>query len=144
MSASSIYRIVAGLLVLFALGHTVGFSRVDPAWGVSAPIAALQTIRFTAQGTPGRTYRGFYEGFGYLCTALMLLSAALAWQLGRVPSDVLRRLQFISWAFAVAFVATSCITWMFFFTVPVVLSTLITVGLVAGAWRARQPARGGS
>ena len=55
MNISLIYRTAAVLLVLFALGHTLGFNQVDPAWGVTAPITALQGIRFAVQGTPGRT-----------------------------------------------------------------------------------------
>lgn len=135
MSPSLIYRLVSGLLVLFALGHTLGFNRVDPAWGVTAPIAELQRITFTAQSTPGRTYWGFYLGFGYFCSVLMVLAAALAWQLGSLPNDVLQRMQPFLWAFAVAFVANIAITWRFFFVAPVVFSTLIALGLVAGAWR---------
>jgi len=68
---------------------------------------------------------------------LMLFAAALAWQFSRLPGDVLRRLQFMEWAFAVVFLAITVITWRFFFTVPMVFATLITVTLAAGAWRAR-------
>jgi predicted membrane channel-forming protein YqfA (hemolysin III family) len=137
MSVSSIYRIVSVLIVVFALGHTLGFNRVDPTWGVSAPIATLQQVRFTAQNTPDRTYWGFYLGFGYFCSALMVLSAALAWQLGSVSSDTLRQLQFVSWSFAAAFVAATVTTWVFFFTAPRLFSALIAIGLLVGAWRAR-------
>jgi len=137
MPISLIYWIAAVLLVLYAIGHTLGFSRVDSAWGVTAPITELQRIRFTAQGTPGRTYWGFYLGFGYFCSVLLLLAAALAWQVGRLPGDVVRRMQPLLWAFAIAFAATSFITWKFFFTAPVVFSLLVTLGLVGGAWLAR-------
>jgi hypothetical protein len=137
MSASLIYRIVAVLLVLYAVGHTLGFSRVDPRWGVDAPLGQLKAITFAAQGTPGRTYWGFYLGFGYFCSVLMLLAAALAWQLGALPRDTLPSLQIISWSFAAAFVVATIITWRYFFTAPMVFSTVITLGLVAGAWRAR-------
>lgn len=137
MSISLIYRIVAVLLVLYALGHTLGFNRVDSGWGVTAPIAELQRIRFTAQGTPGRTYWGFYLGFGYFCSVLLLLAAALAWQVGSLPGDVVRRMQPLLWVFAIAFAVTSAITWKFFFTAPVVFSLLVTSGLVGGAWLVR-------
>ena len=137
MSITVIYRTVAVLLVLYALGHTLGFNRVDPAWGVTAPITELQAIRFTAQGTPGRTYWGFYLGFGYFCSILLVLAAALAWQVGSLPGEMVRRMQFLLWAFALAFAATSIITWKFFFTAPVMFSILITLGLVGGAWFAR-------
>ncbi len=137
MRAPPAYRAAAILLLLFALGHTLGFNRVDPRWGVTAPIAALQSIRFTAQGTAARTYWGFYLGFGYFCSVLMLFAAALAWQFSSLPTDVLRRLQLIEWSFVVVFLAITILTWRFFFTAPIVFATLITVSLTAGAWRAR-------
>ena len=137
MSASSIYKAVAAILVLYALGHTLGFARVDPRWGVDAPLAQLRTITFAAQGTPGRTYWGFYVGFGYFCSVLMLLAAAIAWQLGAVPRETLRSLQVMSWSLVAAFVVATAITWRYFFTAPVVFSAIIALGLLAGAWRAR-------
>lgn len=137
MSASSIYRTVAMLLLLYAIGHTLGFARVDPRWGVDAPLSQLKTITFAAQGTPGRTYWGFYLGFGYFCSVLLLFAALLAWQLGALPHEVLRELQFISWCFAGAFVVVTAITWKYFFTAPLAFSTVITAGLALAAWRAR-------
>lgn len=137
MTTKLIYRIVAALLLVFALGHTLGFTKVDPSWGVGAPIAALREIHFTAQGTPDRTYWGFYLGFGYFCSVLMLFAACVAWQLGGLPSDRLRELQFISWAFAMVFVVNAFLMWRFFFTAPMIFTVLIALGLIAGAWRAR-------
>ena len=137
MRTSLIYRVVSVLLVVFALGHTLGFNRVDPTWGVTTPITALQTITFAVQGTPARTYWGFYLGFGYFCSILMLLAAVLAWQLGSIEPETLRQLQFVSWSFAIAFAAAAGVTWIFFFTAPRVFSTIIAIGLCAGAWRAR-------
>lgn len=137
MSTSSIYRVVAVLLVLYTLGHTLGFARVDPGWGVDAPIAALKSITFAAQGTPRRTYWGFYVGFGYFCSVLLLFAAGLAWQLGAVPPGTLRSLQLISWWFAATFLVATVVTWRYFFTAPMVFSALITIGLVVAAWRAR-------
>lgn len=137
MSTTSIYRIVAALILLFALGHTLGFNKVDPSWGVGAPLAALREIRFTAQGTPDRTYWGFYLGFGYFCSVLLLFAACVAWQLSRLPNETLRRLQFISWAFAMVFVVDAFLAWRFFFTAPMIFTMLIALGSIAGAWRAR-------
>lgn len=125
------------LLLLYAIGHTLGFARVDPRWGVDAPLSQLKTITFAAQGTPGRTYWGFYLGFGYFCSVLLLFAALFAWQLGALPHEVLRELQFISWCFAGAFVVVTAITWKYFFTAPLAFSTVITAGLALAAWRAR-------
>lgn len=137
MSASLFYRVVAGLLVLYAAGHQIGFWQVDPAWGVDGPVAALRTTTFVAQGTANRTYWGFYLGLGVTCTILLLFAAAVAWQLGAVTRETLRSLQFVAWAFAAAFVAATYVTWRYFFTAPVVFSSLITLGLIAAAWKGR-------
>ena len=142
MRASTTYRIVAVLLVLHTAGHTIGFSHVDAAWGVDAPIAALKSIHFTAGGTADRTYWGFYMGFGYFCSILLSFSAVLAWQLALLSPAKLRDLQFVSWAFAGAFVLATCVTWIYFFVAPVVFDSLIAVGLIAGAWRARTEGSG--
>src|SRR5712691_5983974 len=42
MSPALLYRIASVLLVLFAAGHTLGFRRVDPRWGIDATIGALK------------------------------------------------------------------------------------------------------
>ena len=46
MKPALLYRVASGLLLLFALGHTIGYRRVDPRWGVDAAIGALKEIRF--------------------------------------------------------------------------------------------------
>ena len=63
MSSVAFYRISAILLVLFAGGHTIGFRRVDPRWGIDAVVSGMQTTRFDVQGL-SRTYWGFYVGSG--------------------------------------------------------------------------------
>lgn len=137
MSASLLYRIVAVLLVLWAAAHQFGFWQVDPSWGVDGPVNALKTTTFVAQGTPNRTYWGFFFGLGVSCTILMLFAAAVAWQLAGVPPEVLRSLRLVSWAFVAAFVALTYFIWRYFFTAPLVFSSIVTLGLIAAAWMAR-------
>ena len=134
MSVSWLYRIAAVLLVLYAAGHTVGFRQVDPAWGVDAPLTALRGTSFAVQGMPGRTYWGFFVGFGLFVSVMILFAAVVAWQLGSVPADVLRSLGLIRWSFAIAFVVNTYFAWHYFFVAPVVFSVLVTVALLAGAW----------
>ena len=62
MKASVIYRIASVLLFLFAVGHTLGFRRVDPRWGVDSIIGALRSTQFHVQGFD-RSYWDFYTGF---------------------------------------------------------------------------------
>ena len=49
MQASMFYRI-AVLLLLFAVGHTLGFRQADPKWGVDALLGSMRSIHFDVQG----------------------------------------------------------------------------------------------
>lgn len=51
MTASLLYRVSSMLLVLFAVGHTFGFHRMDPRWGVEAPIGALRSTQFECKAS---------------------------------------------------------------------------------------------
>src|SRR5947208_8797164 len=88
MKASLLYRIASVLLILFALGHTLGFQRVDPRWGIDSIIVALRSTHFDVQGL-NRTYWDFYTGFGLFVTVLLIFLAVLSWQLGGLPKESL-------------------------------------------------------
>lgn len=133
MNSAVLYRISAVLLVLFAGGHTIGFRRVDPHWGIDAVVAGMQTTRFDVQGL-SRTYWGFYVGFGLFVTVLLLFAAVLAWQLGKLPADVLRVMPLLTWGFALSFLAVTYLSWRYFFPAPVIFSAVIALCLVIAAW----------
>jgi hypothetical protein len=57
MKASAFYRIAAILLLIFDIGHTLGFRQSDPRWGVGALLASMQSTHFDVQGF-SRTYLG--------------------------------------------------------------------------------------
>ena len=133
MSPTILYRVASVLLVLFGLGHQLGFRQVDPRRGVDSVIAALKTSQFQVQGMT-RTYWDFFSGFGFFVTVLLFFSAVLAYQLGRLPNETLRGLRLLRWAFAASFAVITGISWRYFFVVPVVFSTLITVCLLLAAW----------
>ncbi len=104
MKPSIFYRAAAGLLLLFAAGHTFGFSQVDPAWHADGVVNAMRGVRFDAMGS-GRTFWDLFLATGYSVGIFFLFSAILAWQLGRLPEEMLARLRIVTWAFALAFVA---------------------------------------
>ena len=88
MKASLLYRISSILLVLFAIGHTVGFSQIDPAWGVDSLVQSMKSIHFNVNGAD-RTYWDFFFGFGLFVTVFMLFASVVAWQLGSLSSETL-------------------------------------------------------
>ena len=85
----------------------------------------------------GRTYWDFYVGFGLIVSVFLLLAAVLAWQLGSLPAQTRLLLRSTAWGLAICFAAVTALNWMYFFTIPIVFSSAITVCLAMGAWRSR-------
>src|SRR6202451_2735730 len=77
MNASTFYRIAAVLLLLFALGHTLGFRQSDPKWGVDALLGSMRSIRFDVQGFK-RTYWDLFVAAGFSVGVFYLFAAILA------------------------------------------------------------------
>ena len=135
MSPSLLYRVASVLLVLFGLGHQLGFRRVDPRWGVDSAIGALKATQFQVQGMT-RTYWDFFSGFGFFVTVLLFFSAILAFQLAGLSKESLRSLRVVTWAFALSFVVITLLTWRYFFIAPLVFSSLVALCLIMAAWSA--------
>ena len=135
MSPSLLYRVASVLLVLFGLGHQLGFRRVDPRWGVDSAIGTLKATPFQVQGMT-RTYWDFFSGFGFFVTVLLFFAAILAFQLAGLSRETLRSLRLVTWAFAFSFVVITLLTWRYFFTAPLVFSSLVALCLLLAAWSA--------
>jgi hypothetical protein len=133
MKASLLYRISAILLVLFAIGHTLGFRQIDPNWGVDSLVQSMKSIHFNVNGAD-RTYWDFFVGFGLFVTVLMLFASIVAWQFGSLPSETLAAMRVSTWAFVVCFAVVAYLSWRYFFMVPVVFSLAIFLFLAAAAW----------
>ena len=138
MRVSLLYRVASGLLVLFAIGHTLGFRRTDPRWGADSVVGSMRTTRFNVDGL-SRTYWDFFTGFGLFVTIFLLFAAILAWELGGLVKDQLMPLLVVSWAFAICFVCITVLSWMYFFIIPGVFSSVIGLCLVLAAWLAGRP-----
>lgn len=138
MKASTFYRIAAVLLLLFAIGHTVGFRQSDPTWGVDMLLASMRSIHFDVQGF-NRTYWDFFVGFGLFVSVFLVLAAVLAWQLGGLPPANLALMRGTAWAFALCFAAITVLSWRYFFIPPVVFSLVITLCLIVAAWLSAKP-----
>src|ERR1700757_5248220 len=92
MKAALFYRIAAVLLLLFAIGHTLGFRQSDPKWGVDALLASMRSVHFDVQGF-NRTYWDLFLAAGFSIGVFYLFAAILAWQLGGLPAETLARLR---------------------------------------------------
>jgi len=133
MKPSLLYRISSGLLALFALGHTIGFRRVDPQWNADSVVNGMRTVNFHVLGFD-RSYWDFFSGFGFFASVFLVFSAILAWQFGSMSREALVAIPVVRWSFAACFVLIAVLTWRYFFIPPAVLSTLVALGLVGAAW----------
>lgn len=104
MKASTFVRIAAVLLLLFDVGHTVDFRQSDPTWGVDALLASMRSIHFEVQGF-SLSYWDLFVGAGLNVSILLLLAAALAWQLGGLPAETLALMRGTVWTLALCFLA---------------------------------------
>jgi len=142
MKASLLYRIASVLLVLFAIGHTLGFRQNVPEWGAGSIIGAMQSFHFDAQGF-NRTYWDFFSAFGFFSSLFLLFAAVLAWELSRLPAGTFAPfMRHTAWTLAISFVAFTALSWRYAFTTPIVFSTLVTVCLVCAAWLSATPKSG--
>ena len=133
MRASMFYRIAAVLLLLFAVGHTLGFRQPDPAWGVDALLASMRSIHFDVLGS-NRTYWDLFLAAGFSVGVFYLFAAILAWQLGGLPPATLALMRGTAWAFALCFAAITVVSWRYLFIIPIAFSIVITLCLTAAAW----------
>jgi len=138
MKASLYYRIAAVLLLLFDIGHTLGFRQSDPKWGVDALLASMRSTHFDVQGF-SRTYWDLFVGAGFFVSVFLLFAAVLAWQLGGLSAETLGLTRSTGWAFALCFVAVTILSWRYFFILPIVFLTLIALCLIAAAWLSAKP-----
>jgi hypothetical protein len=138
MTATLLYRIASLLLVLFAVGHTVGFLKFNPPTPESIAVRdALDSVQFPI-GNGKFTYGGFYRGFGLFCTAYLLFTAFLAWYLGGMAHSNPAAIVALSWIFFALQLASVGLSWRYFLVPPIVLSVLIAVCSGWASWLIQQ------
>jgi hypothetical protein len=139
MKASRFYRIAAVLLLVFSVGHTLGFRQSDPSWGVDSLLGSMRSIHFDVQGF-SRSYWDLFVAAGFSVGVFYFFAAILAWQFGGLPAETLARMRAATWAFAGCFAAITVVSWRYLFIVPIVFSLLVTVCLMVAAWLSAKPA----
>src|SRR6266436_5718123 len=137
MKASMFYRIAAVLLLLFAVGHTLGFRQSDPEWGVDALVNSMRSIHFDVQGFD-RTYWDLFVAAGFSVGVLYLFAAILAWQLGGLPAATLALMRGTAWAFALCFAVITALSWRYLFIIPIAFSIVFILCLTTASWLSAQ------
>jgi len=137
MRASILYRISSVLILLFAIGHTLGYRKTDPVWGVDETLSILKRTTFHIQGFD-RTYYGFYVGSGLFVTLMLLFTALIAWQLGGLSAAKLAELPWLTWGLAVCYGGVLLLSLRYFFMTPLIFSAAIFLCLTGAAVAARR------
>ena len=127
MSATVLYRIASVLLLIFAIGHTVGFLKFRaPTAEGRAVFDSMKAVRLNV-GAKHYTYGQFYEGFGLFATAYLLFATYLAWWLGNVARTNPDAIGSLAWVFFLVQVISIVLSWIYFLPPPAILSALIAV-----------------
>jgi hypothetical protein len=135
------YRLAAYVLVLYALGHTMGTVARTPRFGEAsdAVVGAMKSVHVVAQGADC-TWYGFFRGFAVFVSIFMTFSALLAWRLGGITPAQRAPLAPVTWALVAGYGVSAVTAWLWFFPVPLVFSGAVTVLLAvacAGDTRSR-------
>lgn len=134
MSATLLYRIASVLLLLFALGHTVGFLKFKPPTPEGIAVRdAMNNVHFQVRGHE-YSYGRFYRGFGLFNSAFLLFAALLAWHFGTLATRDLRAIGIVGWAFCLMMVATLVLCWAYFNPIATTFSAVLVVCLGYAAW----------
>ena len=122
------FRLTTLLLLLYCLGHTLGALVSTPTFGAESDrvMAAMQSVHFDASGSDCSWF-GFYLGFGYDVSIFFLFSGVLTWFLGGMSRSDQRRWAPITWALFASYAATLVLAITYFFVVPIIFSSLITL-----------------
>ena len=137
MKAALLYRIASVLLVVFAVGHTVGFLKFTPPTPQGLAVRdAMKNVRFPLGGSQ-YSYGQFYDGFGLFATIYLLFAAFLAWYLGGLAAKAPLAIGSLGWMFFALHIASLVVCWIYFLSPPVVLSALIAICTGWAAWLVR-------
>jgi hypothetical protein len=134
MSATTLYRIASLLLLLFALGHTVGFLKFKPPTAEGLAVHdAMNSVHFQVRGKT-YSYGGFYRGFGLFNSVFLLFAALLAWHLGVLAARNPQAIGLVGWGFCLVQVASLALCWIYFNPIAVSFSALLVICLGWAAW----------
>lgn len=121
-------RVLAVLLAIFAVGHTLGTAAPKVTRGPqeAAVFAAMRGFRFPVMGFQ-RTYWDFHRGFALIISLQLLLMTAIAWQLSTISRQNRRLALPMAITLQLGCVGLLILSWMFFFGAPIVTSAMTVV-----------------
>jgi len=140
MSARLLLRIAAGVFLLGAVGHTLGFlTFLPPTAEGQAVFTAMNAVHFTI-GSTTYSYGNFYRGFGLAITVSQLFSAWLLWMTAQWSIEAPKPVRAIAWALCTVQIVSVGLALVYFSAPPAVLSALAAILLAIAASRLKQNA----
>lgn len=122
-------RISSIILVLFAVGHTIGgFKKWSP-MGDNAVLNTMADVHFQTYGV-SRSYLDFFMGFGWSLSAGMMLQAVLLWQMSKLAAESASIVRSMIAVFILSTLASVMISWAFLFPTPALFSVVLLVPLI--------------
>ena len=135
------FRALAVILAVFTLGHTVGTRHaITTTPGETAVVGSMQGYQVPVMGFL-RTYWDFYRGFSITITILLAALAVIAWQVGTLSRRHPRAAFPLAMTVLIACIANALVSFAYFFTAPMVLSTVAVICAAIGVGLVRKELR---
>jgi D-alanyl-lipoteichoic acid acyltransferase DltB (MBOAT superfamily) len=129
------------VLGIFTLGHTVGTRNPITASAEEAVvISRMQQYRVPVMGFL-RSYWEFYRGFSITISVLLAALMVFAWQVGSLSRRNPQEARPFANTLLGACVANAIVSFSYFFTAPMVLSTIAVVCAAIGVSLVRRDVR---
>ncbi|HMD58860.1 MAG TPA: hypothetical protein VKG66_03675 [Steroidobacteraceae bacterium] len=132
MNASVLLRIAAVFILLFGVGHSLGYPWVGNVTEAQQT-ALMDAIQANTAVTMGfmRSYADFHVGFGWFISIFFLVQAIVVWRLASLLGVQPAVVKFLSGLFAVQYLATLVLDYYFFFWAPIISAALVAACFLA-------------
>jgi hypothetical protein len=127
MKATTWFRAAAVMMLLFALGHTLGFLTFTASTAEGrAVFASMNGVHFSS-GNSTFSYGGFYRGFGLTITVFQLFLAWMSWTLGSLLGEGAVGVQEMAWGLCALQTVSVVLSLKYFSAVPASFSLIAAI-----------------
>jgi len=130
VTTTLLLRIASAISLVFTAGHSLGGLKKWSPMGDNDVLRTMTAVYFDTRGAH-RSYLDFFMGFGWSISVAMLMQTLLLWQMASLARTDVAHVRPMIAVFALASFATGIIAWLFIFPMPALLSSVLTITLVA-------------
>lgn len=123
-------------MFVFGLGHTFGALLSTPHVDAQAAavLASMKDVQFNCSGT-SCTWYNLYLGFGWFCSVFLFFTAVVAWHIGSLTQRDRELFLPVTWALFVSYAASTVLSYLYFFYMPIVFASVISILLAIAVTR---------